>query len=195
MYILFSGWRLNLCSQNFISILYLEVIHIYKNIELVYPQITLYSKYNNSLTLTISFHYLRQLLCDAADVLSFLADDKSMKPGRSNNLPHYHTFSLRNTHCPVKICLCRVSLEIFCCTLIFSNMCTLAYTCVRAGPSLSGSPLRMMVSDAESRGGISTDTPVFSKISCRVLPFGPTMYLCCDFFTSTEIVVVFRFWL
>lgn len=77
--------------------------------------------------------------------------------------------------------------------LLNMYLLTLAYTCVRAGPNLSGSPLRMMVSDAESRGGISTDTPVFSKISCRVLPFGPTMYLCCDFFTSTEIVVVFRF--
>lgn len=70
---------------------------------------------------------------------------------------------------------------------------TFAYTCVSAGPSLSGSPLRMMVSEPESRGGISTDTPVVSRISCRVLPFGPMMYLCWDFFTSTEMVVVFLF--
>ncbi|KAF3837069.1 hypothetical protein F7725_004533, partial [Dissostichus mawsoni] len=65
------------------------------------------------------------LLCDAPDVLSFLADDVAMQPGRG------------------------------------------AYTCVSAGPNLSGSPLRMMVSDPESRGGISTETPVVSRISCR----------------------------
>lgn len=58
------------------------------------------------------------------------------------------------------------------------TLLTFAYTCVSAGPSLSGSPLRMMVSEPESRGGISTDTPVASRISCRVLPFGPMMYLC-----------------
>lgn len=51
----------------------------------------------------------------------------------------------------------------------------------------------MMVSELESSGGISTETPVVSRISCRVLPFGPMMYLCWDFFTSTEMVVVFRF--
>lgn len=73
------------------------------------------------------------------------------------------------------------------------SLLTLAYTCVSAGPSLSGSPLRMMVSELESSGGISTETPVASRISCRVLPFGPMMYLCWDFFTSTEMVVVFRF--
>lgn len=50
-----------------------------------------------------------------------------------------------------------------------------------------------MVSELESSGGISTETPVASRISCRVLPFGPMMYLCWDFFTSTEMVVVFRF--
>lgn len=51
----------------------------------------------------------------------------------------------------------------------------------------------MMVSEPESSGGISTETPVASRISCSVLPFGPMMYLCWDFFTSTEMVVVFRF--
>ncbi|KAK0139064.1 hypothetical protein N1851_024418 [Merluccius polli] len=66
-------------------------------------------------------------------------------------------------------------------------------TCVRAGPSRSGSPRRMMVSETESGGGISTETPVVSRISCSVVPLGPTMYLCWDFFTSTEMVVVFLF--
>ena len=37
-------------------------------------------------------------------------------------------------------------------------------------------------------------TPVLDRMSCSPCPFGPTMYLCCDFFTSTATVAHKRTW-
>jgi hypothetical protein len=39
------------------------------------------------------------------------------------------------------------------------TLLALSYTWVKAVPSLSGSPRKVMVSASESNGGISTDTP------------------------------------
>lgn len=73
-------------------------------------------------------------------------------------------------------------------------MClTLEYTRVKAGPNLACSPRKVMVSDCESGGGISTDTPVSAKISWIVCPRGPIMYLCWFLLTSTETTWQFLF--
>lgn len=64
---------------------------------------------------------------------------------------------------------------------------------MRAWPRRPGSPRSITVSELLSDGGISTDTPVLSRISCRVFPFGPITYLCWAFLTSTAIVVAFFF--
>ena len=65
---------------------------------------------------------------------------------------------------------------------------------VRAGPSLSCSPRRVMVSTL-SWLGTSTDTPVACRISWIPLPLGPIMYLCWDFLTSTDTVWHFLFYI
>ena len=59
-------------------------------------------------------------------------------------------------------------------------------------PSLSASPRNVIVSDDVSDMGTSTQTPVSARISLRLQPLCPIMYLCCDFFTSTETVLLLR---
>ena len=61
-------------------------------------------------------------------------------------------------------------------------------TTVRACPSFSWGPRRVMVLTSESEEGTSTHTPVVWSTSWRPCPFGPTMYLCWVFRTSTETV-------
>lgn len=56
----------------------------------------LQSCFSISLTLLFppSLPYPRQLLCDSSDVLSLLADDEAVQPGRSRHLHHHHTLRL-----------------------------------------------------------------------------------------------------
>lgn len=60
-------------------------------------------------------------------------------------------------------------------------------------PSLSGSPLRVIVSESLSGLGTSTDTPVSWRISWMVERLGPMTYLCWVLRTSMDTVVVLRF--
>ena len=66
-------------------------------------------------------------------------------------------------------------------------------TWVRACPSFSCGPLRVMVLLSDSGEGISTHTPVVWRISWRTRPRGPTMYLCWLLRTSTDTEDTVRF--
>lgn len=69
---------------------------------------------------------------------------------------------------------------------IFYCQLTLSYTSVRAFPSCSWSPRKVIVSFSLSRGGISTDTFVCRRISWIPDPRGPITYLCWAFFTCHD---------
>ena len=155
---------------------------------------------------------LWQVLCNFPDVLSLTANDEPVQPLRGWHLSKYHTVSLLINlgQCTTKFIWFTTHCD--CLRFTFSwwhfnwNSCNI--TDVLRLPLNKLNPMHsifkffkfiQLLLDIDSSYNIelkaifTVTLPVIARISCKVCPRGPITYLCWDFRTSIDTVVVFLF--